>query len=96
MPPFGEISAVALSVFGVSWIIADSKISLPIRRVIAKKLGAESLFLALLECPPCLSTWLGLGASISFDWGRFAVVFTPFCTAVSLLLWSYVEKNNRG
>ncbi len=96
MPPFGEISAVALGVFGVAWIIADSKISLPIRRVVAARFGAESLFLALLECPPCLSFWLGLGAAFLFHWAHFAVVLAPLCTAVSLLLWSYVEKANRG
>ena len=96
MPPFGEISAGALSVFGISWIIADSKISLPIRRAIAAKLGLESLFLALLECPPCLSFWLGLAAAYLLHWMAFAVVLAPLCTAVSLLLWSYVEKNNRG
>jgi hypothetical protein len=96
MPPFGEISATALSVFGVSWIIADSKISLPFRRLVAAKLGADSLLLTLLECPPCLSFWLGLGAAFLFHWASFAVVMAPLCTAVSLLLWSYVEKANRG
>jgi len=92
MPPFGEISAVALGVFGVSWIIADSKISLPVRRLVAKMLGADSLLLTLLECPPCLSFWLGLGAAFLLHWVRFAVVMAPLCTAVSLLLWSYVNR----
>jgi len=96
MPPFGDIAATSLGVFGVSWIIADSKISLPFRRVVAAKLGPESLFLALLECPPCLSFWLGLAAAFAFHWMAFAVVMAPLCTAVSLLLWSYVEKANRG
>jgi hypothetical protein len=96
MPPFGEIASTALSVFGVSWIIADSKISLPFRRFIAAKLGADSLLLALLECPPCLSFWLGLATAFLLHWGHFAVVMAPLCTAVSLILWSYVEKANRA
>jgi hypothetical protein len=95
MPPFGEITAAALGVFGVSWIIADSKISLPARRLAAKTLGADSLLLTLLECPPCLSFWLGLGAAFLLHWASFAIVMAPLCTAVSLLLWSYVEKTNR-
>jgi hypothetical protein len=96
MPPFGEIAAAALGVFGVSWIIADSKISLPFRRFVAAQLGADSLLLTLLECPPCLSFWLGLASAFLLHWARFAVVMAPLCTAVSLVLWAYVEKTNRA
>ena len=96
MPTAAEFIVIALAVFGVAWIIADSKISLPARRLVAKHLGAESLFLTLLECPPCLSFWLGLGAAFLLHQGRSAVVLAPLCTAVSLILWAYVEKANRS
>jgi hypothetical protein len=96
MAPLNEIVAVAVAVFGVAWIIADSKISLPFRRFVAAQLGAESLLLSLLECPPCLSFWLGLAAGQMLHRGYSSLFLAPFCTAVSVVLWAYVEKANRA
>ena len=89
-----DIGPIALAVFGVAWIIADSKISLPVRRLVAKLLGDDSLFLALLECPPCLSFWLGIAAAFLMKQPRSAIVLAPLCTAVSLVLWAFVLRRD--
>jgi hypothetical protein len=94
LPSLSQAMTIALAVFGVAWIIADSKISLPVRRFVAKQLGDASLFLMLLECPPYLSFWLGLGAAFLVNQPWLAVVLAPLCTAVSLLLWTYVERKD--
>lgn len=69
------VLAVALffytfAAFGLAWIIADSKASRPVRRLVAYFAEHEaasratrviaSLVLALLECVACLGFWIGL------------------------------------
>ena len=91
LPSLSDAVTISLAVFGVAWIIADSKISLPVRKAIATRLGADSLLLTLLECPPCLSFWLGIAAAFLLGDGRSAIVLAPLCTAISLILWTYVD-----
>ena len=91
--PLASLPPICLAVFGVAWIIADSKISLPVRRRIAAAFGEDSFFLTLLECPPCLSFWLGFGMGLVLGYPIFTtIVLAPICTATSLLFWSHVER----
>lgn len=83
---------VLLAVFGVAWVIADSKISLPFRHRVADQLGFESLFLTLLECPPCLSFWIGLGGGLIAGLGLRAVSLAFACVGFSVLAWAFVKK----
>jgi len=92
LPSLSSLLIIAISAFGLAWVIADSKISLPGRKIIAGKLGPDSLFLAFLECPPCLSFWIGLGTGIFLlHLGFFSLLIAFFCTAISLILWTFVQ-----
>jgi len=84
-----------LAVFGIAWIISDSKISLPVRVAIAKRLGTESALVTFLECPACLSFWIGLGVGFGAfgSFGFAALLFAPACSAVSLLLWTWMNRS---
>lgn len=91
--PLSQLIPICLAAFGVAWIMADSKISLPARHWVVSKLGSESLLIQFLECPPCLSFWLGLA------WGIFvfhsfltALFLAPVCTAFSIIAWSFVNR----
>ena len=95
MPSLSAILIVALTVWGLAWIIADSKISFPVRVAIAETLGKDSIFLTLLECPPCLSFWLGLGISVLSGLKLFSIAMAFICTGFSLLCWTYVEGNRK-
>jgi hypothetical protein len=90
IPSISTILYVCMSVFGLAWIIADSKISLPIRKKIAAQVGEASLILTLLECPPCLSFWLGGIVGVVMGLGLGAVGLAFVCVAFSLIAWSFV------
>ena len=76
---------VILGIFGIAWVIADSKISLPLRKIVA----ARSIWaVTLLECPACLSFWFGLAAGFGMRLGAEAILFAFACTATSLVLYS--------
>jgi hypothetical protein len=51
------------STWGIAWVIADSKLSLPVRRQLAEIRGENSLLVQLLECPACMSFWLGTASA---------------------------------
>lgn len=54
-----DILFTAGAIWGAAWVIADSKLTLPVRSALASRFG-ESWLLSLLECPACTSFWLGL------------------------------------
>jgi len=81
-----------LSVFAVTFIIGQSKISLPIRIAVDDGTKASTWrmwILALLECNACLAVWLGAGAfffhvtppALATWW-----ISSLYCCASSLLL----------
>jgi hypothetical protein len=89
-----RILLICLWAFGVSWIIADSKISLPIRHWIVSKVGSESLLIQFLECPPCMSFWIGLFTGfLVYNSAAIAIVLAPVCTATSIVTWSFVNRS---
>lgn len=81
-------------VFGIAYCAGHAKISLPFRTWLAKISGpdettAGNWLLALIECPACLSWWLGLVSWLFrltpphlFSWWASAF----YCCATSLLL----------
>lgn len=95
-----HLFAFTLSIFGLAFCVGASKISLPFRAAIdpGNKIDgpgklARTWFLTLLECPACLSVWLGLAAVVAdvappvFGSGIQGGVFCAFyCCATSLLL----------
>jgi hypothetical protein len=87
-PPYHFIFALGV-VWGAAWVIADSKLTLPFRNWVASTFGDESWAIQLLECPACLSFWLGAGAAaIAFPYMRFfgAIAFGLFACGASLVL----------
>jgi hypothetical protein len=87
-----EAILVCLFVFGVAWVIADSKISVPFRR--AEVFGEDSFVLALLECPPCLSFWLGLFSGLGLGLGLASVALGFVSTAFSVIAWTFVSRED--
>ena len=94
MPSLSATFYTCLVVFGMAWIIADSKISIPVRKWIAGRVGEKSLFLTLIECPPCLSFWLGFfaGTFIFSTWAA-ALTLPWICAGFSIVFWTIVERN---
>lgn len=93
MPSLANTLLYALGCFGLAWVIADSKISLPIRVWIMAKTG-EGPLLMLLECPPCLSFWIGLFTGIFLlHLGFISIPFAFVCVAISLLLWTFAGSS---
>jgi hypothetical protein len=60
-----DLFIYSLAAFGLAYIVGWSKLSLPLR----ERLNPKSLFLALLECPACLGTWVGFAAGY-WAWSR--------------------------
>jgi len=57
---FTELFMWYLAAFGVSYIVGFSKISFPFRVTLGNsKSTLLHWFLDLIECPACVSTWLG-------------------------------------
>lgn len=72
---FNEMTSLifyAVASFGLAYIVGQSKISLPIRNLIAPPIEIEfepwgvirSGLVALLECPACFGFWTGLACGI--------------------------------
>lgn len=85
------------AVFGVTFCVGHAKISLHFRMWLDDGVHdpswASRWFLALIECPACLATWLGAGAvalGVSphvFGSGVIGAIFCAFyCCATSLFL----------
>ena len=78
------------AIYGVAWIVAESKISYPLRREVAAALGPESFVLALLECPVCQSFWYGLAAGFFILrlglW--LSLAFSLVAVTSSAVLWN--------
>ena len=90
--PF-ETALATGAVFATAWIIADSKISLPFRRFVAARLSNDHLLLDFLECPPCLSFWLGLAVGLGiFRLGLASIALALVCVTVSLIFWRIVHE----
>ena len=87
-----EIFYRLLVIFGLAWVIADSKISYPLREWV----GARSSFLLdLLECPACLSFWLGAASALLSGWGFVrSITFGFAATGCSLVLFLLVKFLN--
>lgn len=94
-----------LAIFGASWIIADSKISLPVRSWIAGYRPTvpppvayavprfRLWLLDLLECPACLSFWIGLVVAVVFlDLLWLAIPFALASCGISLVLFLEVKR----
>jgi hypothetical protein len=90
MPILSRIIVICMAVFGCAWIIADSKISLPLRKWIASWSGEQSIILMLIECPPCLSFWLGLATGIGLGLGFYAFPLALVTTCFSVVIWALI------
>ena len=85
-PPYHLVFTLGV-VWGLAWVIADSKISLPFRRFIAETTGEDGWPVRLLECPACLSFWLGLGAGGFLHMGFWgAIALGLFACGISIVL----------
>jgi hypothetical protein len=85
-----------LAVWGASWILADSKISFPIRlRIMASRFRYANALLTFLECPACTSFWLGLITAILFlDLRWLAIPFALASCGTSLVLYLFVRSRS--
>jgi len=87
--PLSWISALA-AIYGLAWIVAESKLSYPLRREVANTLGPSSLVLILLECPVCQSFWYGLAAGFFILrlglW--LSLAFSLVAVTSSAVLWN--------
>jgi hypothetical protein len=82
-------------VWGAAWVIADSKLSLPSRRWVVLVWGEGNIGIRLLECPACLSFWLGLAAGRVMDMGFFgAIAFGLFACGFSFILAALTVEAN--
>lgn len=66
--------------FGVAYVLGHARISLPIRSYLASKGRLAEWFVELIECPACISFWLG------FPFGFFIVSEHNFWIG---LAWSF-------
>jgi len=54
------------AIFGSAYVIGHSAITLPLREWISRSPSSlAAVFLALVECPACLSAWLGLFSGLA-------------------------------
>lgn len=88
-----------LAIWSLSWIIADSKISLPARLWLAQSefnIHLRGWPLTLAECPACLSFWIGLAVALIFfhlEW--LAIPFALVSCGISLVLFLEVQRLSR-
>lgn len=88
-----------LAIWGAAWVIADSKISLPVRLGIfnAKWIPMRLRILDFLECPACTSFWMGLAVGVLFlRLGWFSIAFGLMACGVSLVLFLVVKRFGGG
>lgn len=97
-----------VGVFGFAFVVGHSKISLRPRVWLAaegndfsKLHVARNVLLALIECPPCLGFWCGLGSVVlgvapeAFGHGLWAAVFCAFyCCGANLLLARFTNLDD--
>ena len=86
------VAVFQLTVFGLAWIVGHSKLTQAPRETIASwgrmgmRAGFAGFFLNLIECPACLSFWLGLitaGAYAFSFWASLAVgIFAAGCSFI--------------
>jgi hypothetical protein len=93
MPILSTIIVICMATFGLAWIIADSKISIPFRTWIARHTGEDSIVLMLLECPPCLSFWIGLFFGIGYGLGLYSILIAFVTTCFSVIAWAIVGSD---
>jgi hypothetical protein len=85
-PPYHFIFALGV-VWGAAWAISDSKLTLPLRLAVVARFGDQSRIIQLLECPACLSFWLGIGAGGFMHMGFLgAIAFGIFACGISFIL----------
>jgi hypothetical protein len=92
-----------LSIFGASWIIADSRASYWIRsRIAQSRYWQLNIF---LECPACTSFWIGLvtgswmanGSSLRVIIHSFAFGLAAAVTSLLLFLAAkWLENHTKG
>ena len=91
--PIAWVGTLA-AIYGLAWIVAESKLTFPLRREVANTLGADSLILVLLECPVCQSFWYGLAAGFFFlrlgFWFSLAFALVSVCS--SAVLWRVTQE----
>jgi hypothetical protein len=93
-----ELLVYSVAAFGLSWVLADSKISLPFRERLAARASWPAVFLlALVECVACTGFhigWVGqlLGVAPFAHW-YLAAFFT---CASNLMLAKYVGMLDEG
>ena len=92
-----ELLIYSVAAFGLSWVLADSKISLPVRERLSTGGPVALFFLPLLECVACTGFHVGwisqlLGAAPFTHW-YLAAFFT---CASNLLLAKYVGMLDDG
>lgn len=88
-----ELGIYFLAAFGLSWVLAESKISFPLRKLLNETDTTISAWtLALLECVGCTGAHLGYTAVLlgvapeTFGHGLKALVFCALATVTSNLL----------
>lgn len=89
-----------IAAFGFSYIVGHSTISLPFRKMIEPEkddtrvwsMAARNIFLALIECPACFGTWIGLALGLFFHtqlgFPGYSVIVPAFYTCGSNFLIS--------
>jgi len=89
----------ALSVFRVARLLAQEELARPLRERVARKFGPESRWTYLVECPLCLSIWIGaLTVPFVMIWPDnrvvIAVLFVLAASALTVLLINKGEPND--
>src|SRR3990172_5118683 len=93
-PPYHFIFALGV-VWGLAWVIADSKLSLPLRLAVVARSGEDGFWIKLLECPACLSFWLGIAAGGFMHMGFLgAIAFGIFACGISFILAALTIRVN--
>lgn len=54
------LASLFLSLYGIAWVVGQSKISLPMREELQLKGDIGRFFLTLFECVGCFGFWEGL------------------------------------
>lgn len=92
--PFATIFALGV-IWGLAIVVADSKVSLPLRVWIVAKTGEEGWPIKFLECPMCQSFWYGLLAGLFvFRLGFAALAFAFLSYGFSWCVMTWGLKGN--
>ncbi len=92
-----DLVIITVAAFACSWVIADSRLSLPFREALDtmkhKKVFGAALLLTFVECVACTGAWIGMLAYFS---GATSFLFSSWWMAglytcgANLLLAKYV------